>query len=113
MDMLMRILALMLVGFSGAALTACTQGQQDRPPSNPFIGRAETAAPRPSPSPNPFSGRLFAGTPGSPHCVTMSEFVLAVRHHGLKAAAAARGYPSEEALQAAITAFCGGRDRPA
>jgi uncharacterized repeat protein (TIGR03803 family) len=50
----------------------------------------------------------FAGTPGKPNCHGKSVSALAQQYGGLNAAAAALGYPSVNALQDAITAYCGG-----
>jgi len=50
----------------------------------------------------------FAGTPSAANCHGKSVSALAREYGGMDAAAAALGYPSVEALQAAITAYCGG-----
>lgn len=47
-----------------------------------------------------------AGTPGIPNCHGQCVSSLAHQHRGLKAAAEALGYPSTEALHAAITGYC-------
>jgi uncharacterized repeat protein (TIGR03803 family) len=49
---------------------------------------------------------IFAGTPGKPNCFGQSVSALAQQYGGLNAAAAALGYPSVQALQEAIMAFC-------
>jgi YVTN family beta-propeller protein len=48
----------------------------------------------------------FAGTPGMSNCYGQSVSALARQFRGLNAAAAALAYPSVQALQKAITAFC-------
>jgi hypothetical protein len=50
----------------------------------------------------------FSGTPGIATCVGVSVQSLARYFRGINAAAAALGYPSVQALQEAITAFCEG-----
>ena len=50
----------------------------------------------------------FAGTPGFSNCHGQSVAALAQEFGGLKAAAAALGFPSVQALQDAIKAFCHG-----
>jgi YVTN family beta-propeller protein len=50
----------------------------------------------------------FAGTPGHSNCHGQSVAALAQEFGGLNAAAAALGYASVQALQAAIGTFCGG-----
>ena len=52
--------------------------------------------------------QTFAGTPGSPNCHGESVSALAKQYGGLAAAAKALGYPSVDALQDAIRAYCGG-----
>ena len=51
---------------------------------------------------------IFAGTPGKPNCFGQSVAALARQYGGLNAAAEALGYPSVQALQEAIMAFCEG-----
>jgi Beta-propeller repeat len=48
----------------------------------------------------------FAGTPGKPNCHGESVSALAHEFGGLDAAASALGFPSVQALQDAIRAFC-------
>jgi hypothetical protein len=58
-----------------------------------------------------FIGRIpviFAGTPGTPNCHGESVSALVHEFGGLKAAASALGFPSVQALQDAIRAFCRG-----
>jgi YVTN family beta-propeller protein len=50
----------------------------------------------------------FAGTPGKANCYGKSVSALVRQYKGLNAAAAALGFPSVQALQNAILAFCGG-----
>jgi len=50
----------------------------------------------------------FAGTPGTANCHGESVSALARQLGGLRAAASALGFPSVEALQDAIQAFCEG-----
>jgi hypothetical protein len=50
----------------------------------------------------------FAGQPGAPNCHGQSVSALAQQYGGLNAAASALGFPSVQALQSAIRAFCGG-----
>jgi probable HAF family extracellular repeat protein len=50
----------------------------------------------------------FAGTPGTPNCHGESVSALVREFGGLKAAASALGFPSVQALQDAIRAFCSG-----
>jgi hypothetical protein len=50
----------------------------------------------------------FAGTPGNSNCQGQSVSALAEQFGGLDAAAAALGFPSVQALQHAIQAFCKG-----
>jgi YVTN family beta-propeller protein len=52
--------------------------------------------------------RKFAGTPGFSNCHGQSVAALAQQFGGLKAAAAALGFPSVQALQDAIKTFCRG-----
>jgi N-acetylneuraminic acid mutarotase len=49
---------------------------------------------------------MFAGTPGFSNCHGQSVAALAQQYGGMKAAAAALGYPSVKALQTAIGTFC-------
>jgi hypothetical protein len=49
---------------------------------------------------------LFAGTPGTTNCHGESVSALAQEFGGLRAAAAALGFPSVRALQDAIRTFC-------
>jgi hypothetical protein len=49
---------------------------------------------------------VFAGTPGTPNCLSQSVSALAQQYGGLSAAAAALGYSDVSALQNAIMAFC-------
>jgi len=51
---------------------------------------------------------MFAGTPGKANCSGKSVSTLARQFGGLNGAAAALGYPSVEALQDAILAYCEG-----
>jgi len=51
---------------------------------------------------------VFAGTPGKANCSGKSVSTLARQFGGLNGAAAALGYPSVEALQDAILAYCEG-----
>jgi hypothetical protein len=51
---------------------------------------------------------VFTGTPGEANCHGQSVSVLARQFGGLSNAAAALGFLSVQALQDAITAFCGG-----
>ena len=48
----------------------------------------------------------FAGTPGTMNCQGVSVSALVHQFRNIKAAASALRFPSVEALQAAITAFC-------
>jgi hypothetical protein len=48
----------------------------------------------------------FVGIPGQSNCIGVSVAALVGQHGGLNAAAAALGYPSAQALQHAIMAFC-------
>jgi YVTN family beta-propeller protein len=50
----------------------------------------------------------FAGTPGKSNCHGKSVSALARQYHGMNNAAASLGFPSVEALQNAIDAFCRG-----
>jgi hypothetical protein len=50
----------------------------------------------------------FAGTPGTPNCLSQSVAALVQQYGGLSAAASALGYSDVSALQNAIVAFCGG-----
>ena len=49
----------------------------------------------------------FAGTPGQVNCFSDSVSALAKQYGGLMAAASALGFPSVQALQSAIHAYCG------
>jgi len=49
---------------------------------------------------------MFSGTPGFSNCHGQSVAPLAQQYGGLDAAAKALGYPSVQALQDAIRAFC-------
>jgi hypothetical protein len=49
---------------------------------------------------------IFAGTPGAANCHGKSVSALASQNGGLHRAAAALGYPSVQALQDAVSAFC-------
>jgi len=51
---------------------------------------------------------VLAGTPGKANCVGKSVSALARQFGGLNGAAAALGFPTVRALQAAIMTFCGG-----
>jgi hypothetical protein len=51
---------------------------------------------------------VFAGTPGKANCYGQSVAALVQQYGGLKAAAAALGFDSVEALQGAIQEFCVG-----
>ncbi len=51
---------------------------------------------------------LFSGQPGKVNCHGQSVATLSKRYGTLRAAASALGYPSVQALQAAIKQFCGG-----
>jgi predicted outer membrane repeat protein len=51
---------------------------------------------------------VFAGQPGKPNCHGKSVSALAKEFGGLDAAASALGFPSVQALQNAIWAFCSG-----
>jgi hypothetical protein len=53
-------------------------------------------------------GLSFPGTPGQPTCYRDSVSALARQFGGLDAAASALGFPSVQALQEAIRAFCEG-----
>jgi len=53
-----------------------------------------------------FAKPVFAGTPGKANCHGKSVSALARQFGGLNAAAAALGFPSVQALQDAIMAFC-------
>jgi hypothetical protein len=58
-----------------------------------------------------FAKPVFAGTPGEANCHAQSVSALARQFGGLNNAAAALGFPSVQALQDAIKAFCrGGRE---
>ncbi len=48
----------------------------------------------------------FAGTSGNPNCQDQSVSALAKQYDGLDAAARILGYPSVQALEDAITAYC-------
>jgi hypothetical protein len=50
----------------------------------------------------------FAGTPHFSNCHGQSVAALSQKYGGLNAAAAALTFPSVQALQNAISAFCGG-----
>ena len=50
---------------------------------------------------------VFAGIPGKANCHGKSVSALARQYCGLNAAAADLGFPSVDALQDAIQAFCG------
>jgi hypothetical protein len=50
---------------------------------------------------------VFAGTPGSPNCHGTSVSALANQYGGLDAAATALGYSNVQALQDAVTTYCG------
>jgi hypothetical protein len=50
----------------------------------------------------------FAGTPGKANCFGQSVTALQAQFGGLDTAAAALGFPSVQALQGAIRAYCGG-----
>ena len=50
----------------------------------------------------------FAGQPGKANCHGKSVSALAQKYGGMKSAATALGFPSVQALQDAIKAFCGG-----
>jgi hypothetical protein len=54
----------------------------------------------------PAAGITFAGTPGDPNCHGVSVSALSKKYGGMANAAAALGYPSVAALQAAINAYC-------
>src|SRR5262245_10269632 len=54
------------------------------------------------------TGPAFAGTPGTANCEGKSVSALARQFGGLDAAASALGFPSVQALQEAIRAFCEG-----
>jgi YVTN family beta-propeller protein len=58
--------------------------------------------------PSPRLSPRFAGRPGYSNCHGQSVAALAQQFGGLNAAAAALGYASVQALQAAIGTFCGG-----
>ena len=49
---------------------------------------------------------IFAGTPGAANCLGKSLSALASQNGGLSRAAAALGYPSVQALQDAVSAYC-------
>ena len=49
---------------------------------------------------------MFAGTPGAANCLGKSVSALASKNGGLSHAAAALEYPSVQALQDAISAYC-------
>ena len=49
----------------------------------------------------------FAGTPGQAKCFSDSVSALTKQYGGLMAAASALGFPSVQALQSAIRAYCG------
>jgi YVTN family beta-propeller protein len=49
----------------------------------------------------------FAGTPGNTNCYGKSVSALAQTFGGLNAAAIALGFPTVQALQTAVNAFCG------
>jgi hypothetical protein len=51
---------------------------------------------------------VFAGTPGKANCHGQSVSALSKQFGGLNHAAEALGYPSVDALQDAIMAYCGG-----
>jgi hypothetical protein len=53
-------------------------------------------------------GVYFPGTPGNPDCYRESVSTLAQQFQGLNKAASALGFPSVQALQDAIRAFCEG-----
>ena len=49
----------------------------------------------------------FAGIPGKANCHGQSISFLAKTYGGVAAAATALGYPSVQALQDAVTSYCG------
>jgi hypothetical protein len=49
----------------------------------------------------------FAGTPGGVYCHETSGLALAATFGGLKPAAIALGFPTVQALQTAVDAYCG------
>ena len=51
---------------------------------------------------------IFAGTPGYSNCHGKSVAALAAQYGGLYAASAALGFPTVQALQNAVQAFCDG-----
>ena len=55
-----------------------------------------------------FAKPVLAGTPGKANCHSQSVSVLVRQFGGLNNAAAALGFPSVQALQDAIRAFCEG-----
>jgi hypothetical protein len=81
------------VTLSGDGNTAIVGGPAD----NGFTGAAWV-----------FAIPVFAGTPGEANCNGQSVSVLARQFGGLNNAAAALGFPSVQALQDAIKAFCEG-----
>jgi Beta-propeller repeat len=80
----------------GALQTALGGGGScgQRLPSDAFVAKLTTLA--------------FAGTPWTPNCHGQSVSALARQFRNLDAAAAALGFPSVQALQHAIQAFCKG-----
>jgi YVTN family beta-propeller protein len=58
------------------------------------------------PGPKPEKPPKFAGKPGKANCYGQSVSALAKQYGGLNNAAAALGYPSVNALQNAIEAYC-------
>jgi hypothetical protein len=81
------------VSLSGDGNTAIVGGPTD----NNFAGAAWV-----------FAKPAFAGTPGEGNCHGQSVSALARQFGGLDNAAAALGFPSVQALQDAIIAFCQG-----
>jgi hypothetical protein len=85
------------VSLSADGSTAIVGGPgDDTPPDNVGVGAAWV-----------FTQPVFAGTPGKANCHGKSVSALAQQFGGLNGAAAALGYPSVDALQDAIMAYCG------
>jgi hypothetical protein len=89
------------VSLSGDGNTAIVGGPGDNPQSNLFGPSSVGAA-------WVFAKPAFAGMPREANCHGQSVSVLARQFGGLNNAAAALGFPSVQALQDAIRAFCEG-----
>jgi hypothetical protein len=89
------------VSLSGDGNTAIVGGPYDNSSvSPPFVSSVGAAW--------VFAKPVFAGTPGEANCHGQSVSALAQQFGGLDNAAAALGFPSVQALQGVIRAFCEG-----